>query len=841
MYQNNNQSVIKQLSKAQFYSHKVRNILSIFAIALTTILIAAVLTAGFSFFTTMKEAGDTAPGPGADGALMGTKAQFEQVKELPQVEWVNFVQRCSTTSLHNDVFSGIKTELFAPDNNFYKNNMVELKSGKFPENYTEIIISDTLAKTLTIEEVTGQKLYLQVVITKNGNQEEKEFPFTICGFYQNPLRNISSIYEEIYTDSSFITQYNPELGKNQNYIYIKLNNLNPFLMKSDVYDNLIEIKDIVNADAVSTNHTDYFMSSFIMIFPMLLFVIAIMTSGYFLIYNVFYISIVSDIQWFGMLKTIGTTEKQLKAVLRKQIRLLAFCGIIIGSIIGYIIGVYIAPGIVRMTEYSIFYKAPNFFIIFLFSILFSWITVCISSRKPLKTASSIAPIEAMKYSPPKKKKNLFTILSFAMSGVVFLVVCNVTIGFQIEHMVERYNQEDFRIFHELAIWSAFEPYKPISKDLGRKLEELPFIEQIDVIYEARTLPDYSDTNFGSLYESSKGTVKLSGKLKEEKEELAKINPVTGYDKGEYLTENETIKLKITGLPVNRLEKETKYVDILEGTIDKEKFASGDYILYSSVDYEISSSDSVDKNKLIHAGDRIELSFYDDITESYYKKTVTVMAVVKNGDMFGTGDILYSDIVMPDTVFKNIYSNYEERIAYIQIIAKEELTKEQVQIITNLIGEEHNTQIKINSRDNTRTYYIKQKQSLGMMGIFMAGLLGIIGISNIINTVASDMFSRKKELTIRRSIGMTQKQICRMFFLDSFKICLKSFVIMIPLGVCLTYLVASNVMFTGFSFIVFVESIIVIFAISIIICIILSSLITRELNKKTVVERLRELV
>ena len=51
----------------------------------------------------------------------------------------------------------------------------------------------------------------------------------------------------------------------------------------------------------------------------LLFVFVVMFCGYLLIYNIFYISIVNDIRFFGMLKTIGTTAKQIRTLLTWQV------------------------------------------------------------------------------------------------------------------------------------------------------------------------------------------------------------------------------------------------------------------------------------------------------------------------------------------------------------------------------------------------------------------------------------------------------------------------------------------------------------------------------------------
>ena len=60
----------------------------------------------------------------------------------------------------------------------------------------------------------------------------------------------------------------------------------------------------------------------------------IVFSGYLLIYNVLYISITKDIQFYGMLKTVGTTPKQIRKMVRLQAFSLAGIGIPIGMGLG---------------------------------------------------------------------------------------------------------------------------------------------------------------------------------------------------------------------------------------------------------------------------------------------------------------------------------------------------------------------------------------------------------------------------------------------------------------------------------------------------------------------------
>ncbi|WP_414732830.1 ABC transporter permease [Acetobacterium carbinolicum] len=835
MFRNNNKEIVKSLAANGLKKNRNRNMVMVIAIFLATVLISFVLTAGFSFFTTMYESSQATPGPGADGALIGTRETYDKALANSQVEWADFVSKCSTTSLHNDDFAGIQTELLAPDESFYTHNYIALIQGVFPKTKTQILISDTLAQKIGIKEL-GTEIALQVVVLQNNEEQEQEIPFEVCGIYKNPLANISGSYEEIYTVPDFIETYNPEMPKNNNAIYVKLNNLNPFLLKSDVYGKLSELGEVTHADAIQTKNYSTFAYSLVMALPLLLFIVLIMMSGYFLIHNVFAISVTSDVRWFGMMKTIGTTKKQLKAIYMRQVRILALIGISFGALAGYVVGLLLAPEIIHMTDYYLYYKAPNLWLVLLLAILFSWLTVWISCSRTLRTAASFSSIEAARYTPRHKNK-AFTVISFALSGIVFLTVCNVSFGFQVENMVDRYNQNDSRIYHTANFWTLDEPYNPITEELNTEIEKLSFVERTDVIYRAKTRPDLIEGLSQRMYESFLAEVKLDGKLKQEIEAIAEVQGKAGIVQR---LPNGNIKLEISGLPAQRLEQEAKYLKILDGEINIEKFESGDYILYQDIDYLNITDQEVDTDTKIHAGDVMELSFYEDSTDTYHIKEVTVMAVIEKDDRYGTGDISYNNIVLSDTLFQSIYPNYNERIASIQIVSKAGLNQQQIEAITNLVKKEHNTQIRMDSRYEDRNYYTHQKTSIMILGFFLALILGIIGISNMVNTLITDTLARKKEVLIFQAVGMTRKQLWKALFKKNLFLCFSSAIIVLVAGCYITVAVASASMFTGFNKMLFGVSFFLLMAFMVVLCAVLATIMTRQLNKKSVVERLREI-
>lgn len=836
MFENNNKEIIKEVAWEQYRNHKLKNYITILAIALTSILITAMLAAGISFISTIDNGMEQSPGPEAHGSITGGKVQYDKVLMQEEVEWADYVEQCSTVGLHNYEFGGINTRLYAPDDNFYKDNHVILSDGTYPQSTSEIMISDTMVKNIGMDSPIGKEFPLKVVILEDGLNVEQEIPMKICGIYKNPLYQISSIYEEIYTAPGFALEFNPELNQERHIIYVKLNNINPILLKTDIESKMGALSDKVggNSSSAGKNSTTGLMDSIMVVLPVIFFVFLLMCSGYFLIYNVFYISISSDIRWYGMMKTIGTTKKQLKQILNLQMRRMSIIGITVGVIIGYGIGCLIGPRVVAMTTFSVYYKSPPFVIVALLAVFFTYITVKISARKPFAMAADISSVAAAKYVAPKKK-NIFTIISLSLSGSIFLIVMNTVIGFQTDVFVDRYNQHDYAVRHNASRWTIDEPYKPISDALVQNIKELPFVENVELIYCGRT----NNNKIADLfYDYSKGEIKPGNKLYDfYQKEL-------GEHVSAFINERGNLSLPIFGISQDRWDTEMVNYNILSGAIDKEKFASGEYVVYQKEPYDyfiknnhiISTTQAEDQ---ITAGDTLSLSIYDEDRDVYIDKEVTVLAVIDSAHEYSSSDLSSAVIIMPEKMFQEIYSGYSNMISSIQIKAKEEMTEVESDQVMELIRQEYNVQLMTDSRYESRIEAESNKVTYTFIGSFFVVILGIIGISNIINTVTADIFGRRKEYAAMQSIGMTKKQLYRELLKNSGKFCVYALLVTIPLGSVGAYMLASSNLFTGFNLILFVESVFWVMLVMFAISAIIAKILTQVLNSKSIVQRLRE--
>lgn len=307
MFRNSNGALEKELAAEDYKAHPVRNRLAVLAVALSAILLSVTFSVGIGFVQTSARAMGASPGPGCDSAaIFGDEEILEKVRKQPQVDWAAYVRRCSSTRLHNREFQPLDVYLLAADEVHYDKNMVDLLVGTYPQTANEILLSDTMSDRLGLEQQLGVHYTLKVVVQKDEEQVEEEIPMTVCGYYRNPIRNCADVYEEIYTDESFIDVYNPELPAGYDTIYVKLNNLNPLKFGHDRGKKLFELNEIVEGNGGQYKNSDM---TLLVIIPMFLIIVCIMFCGYFFIYNIFDISVVNDIQFYGELKTIGMSSK----------------------------------------------------------------------------------------------------------------------------------------------------------------------------------------------------------------------------------------------------------------------------------------------------------------------------------------------------------------------------------------------------------------------------------------------------------------------------------------------------------------------------------------------------
>lgn len=783
MFQNNNQEIIREIAAENLKNHRLRNVMAVLAITLTTLLITVVCTAGIGISSAMQRGTDITPGPMSDGAIAASLEQYEEIAELEQVQWADYVRPAVVGNLRNKETVGINTAVLAPGGGFYEEQSVELLDGAFPETADEIAVSATLAERFGQPSKAGWELLMKAIVLENGVQTEKEITMTVSGIVESPIRYLQDTYEELYVAEDFITVYNPEMEEADRTVYVKLQEGS---YEGDTYSELSRINEELGCGGVTYKMENPMDLVLLLALAMLLGIIVF--AGYLLIYNIFYISVVNDIRFFGMMKTIGTTPRQVKKMLSYQVWRLAAAGIAAGLVLGYLVGVPVGDVVMQQTNYAAFYEASVNPLLFAASALFSAVTVAISSRKSYRKAAKISPVEAARYRGSlreNRQKRIWSSLSLMLGSVIFIIVYCVTIGYNVEDMVDRYESADVTIQQNNTIWEDEQAYHPISPELVSRLEALPYVERVRTCYQAR---DEEASNKDSEFSGSSVTLVQNDQILEE---LKAAYP-DGESRDFWLDEEGRMCLVVQGVPVSQLSLEGEFVDVLEGELDPEKFAEGNYLIYQRFTADSDADDSG-----VHAGDVLQLSFGREGTDTYVEKEFTVLAVIYDRTQYAQGILESGRITLPENVFKEIFSGWEEQISRIFVDGKEELTQEQTGEITDMVQSQFNSQVGISSRAETREFQTEQKNSMTVLGLFLGLVFGLIGITNVVNTLVTGVISRKLEYAAMQSVGMTRKQMCSSIFGDGLCLCGVSLAGAFFLGGALAWAVAEGIpFFTG---------------------------------------------
>jgi putative ABC transport system permease protein len=240
----------------------------------------------------------------------------------------------------------------------------------------------------------------------------------------------------------------------------------------------------------------------------------ILLSGYLIIYSVFTISVNADIHFYGLLKTIGTTGKQIRKIIRTQALVLSAAGIPLGLALGYICGVLLSPVVLRIFDLGVITQASSNPAVFVFAAAFSGLTVFIGCRKPGKIASKVSPVEAVKYSGAsagggKKTKKTRAVTPFSMAWAnvtrekrrLFVIVTSLSLAlillnsafsatksFDMDAYLSNSIISDFNV----ADYSIFGPSRDkstegVTPELLREAEERGAKEIINTFFSSLTL------------------------------------------------------------------------------------------------------------------------------------------------------------------------------------------------------------------------------------------------------------------------------------------------------------------------------------------------------------------
>ena len=182
-----NKKCIRRLAFKNLQSAKLRNLITVIAVALTTVLFTTLFTIALSMVENFQQSNFRQVGTYAHGIFKElTKEQFDELKDDPLIkEWG--LRRLAGLAT-DDVFNKSQVEVSYMDENCTKWSYAIPKEGRMPQKGMEVSMDTTALKELGAEPVLGEEITITYPIRNSNAVDGEEVcrtdTFTLVGFWE---------------------------------------------------------------------------------------------------------------------------------------------------------------------------------------------------------------------------------------------------------------------------------------------------------------------------------------------------------------------------------------------------------------------------------------------------------------------------------------------------------------------------------------------------------------------------------------------------------------------------------------------------------------------------------
>ena len=744
------------------------------------------------------------------------------------------------------------------DEKSFANLTVDLLDGDYPKNSNEILISEELYLLDKDKYNIGKEITLNYGERKtlDGYTMTKENPYNEDEVITNSTEETFTIVGIMDRDYGLDPHGDPGIGcltvdlensiNNNQSVYIRIKNpasyektFSEILGTTFTNDSPTATEEYsINASLLRWQALKFDSSTTTMIYSIMsVLLVIIVGTSIFCIKNSFDISVMEKKKNYGMLASAGATKKQIKKNVITEGLMLGIIGIPVGIIVGYI-AVFILTIIVNgvigdFITRNVEMRCIISWLPILVSIILGVVTIYFSSIRAAKKASKVSPIDlirsnddvkinknklktpsiikkvfgiggviAYKNLKRSKKKYRTTVISLAVSVFVFISM-NTFMYYTFSVTNTYYNNIDYNIM----VTSSFED--------SPKLEDVLKVKGTD---------DYT-----MLYQSSLTT---DGYL--EIDDLSKLT-----DFGKNILEE--------GLREQGCYDERK--DIFDMNCDKKRKMNiigmdeksfKEYVDKLGLDYNSVKNKGVLVNNYSYInaeGVRMEKGIYN------YKKNDTIKGTYN-------GSPLEIDVSKVTNVRPSGLENFWDSGGYL-IVSEEEYHDLDFRPYILTIQADNPTQVTLDideelpelSAVNIEENAQAEKSLYLLMAIFLYGFIAVItliGVTNIFNTITSNLELRQKEFAMLKSVGMTRKEFNRMINLETIFYSIKALIYGVALGSIgsyLVYLATASKLDYGYHF-PLSATIISIVAVFVLVYIIMRYSMSK-INKQNIIETIRK--
>ncbi len=847
-----NTFTIKNLKKS-----RRRTIVTIIGIMLSTALIMAVTTFVSSFQQFMVDYSVYNNGNYFIGVQNADSALTQEILGNDRYSDFSLAKSIGYT-LAKDCENEYKPYIYimGVDDAFIENMPVHLVSGRLPANDREIILPQHLYSNGGVYYELGDEVNWSVglrvsegytlwqdtpYITPDTETLEyvSSMAYTVVGFYERA--NFEDYEAPGYTaitktDFSVIAAtgeglYSVYFKTDKGEAYSEVENL---LYKISSHDNSLNAGNVGVAtndsllEAYFQSRYDSFNQAIIGIATIL--IIIIMVGSIMLIYNAFAISVSERTKQFGLLSSIGATKKQIKKTVIFEALTLSVAGILLGVLLGIggvagtllILDPFIASvfGLPISIHLSVSWAALAI------AVVVALITVLISAWIPATRAMKVTAIEAIrqnndyknarkqiktskltgklfgfegtlaaKYFKRNKKKYRVTIISLFISIVLFISVSSFA-GYLMTTVKGQYEGSNFEVLANVYRSDGEIDKEELLNELGKvqNIDDITCLEHIRVAMPTKL----NEQNMSKEYLNWLMASPLPEG--EENKSIVSINIIDDESFRQYCERNK--------LDVDVYTNPDKPLFIASDNVkkwDAENERYRNFKVFNGKPGSIVLDMDSKYGNFIYKG---ELD--SDAGKDSMKKT------------FEIG--YYSADLAPGCVNK-----YEISIMTSQSMAQAlgiEITVNDLQYLINT--EQHEKVAKdieeLLEKDGTAYYILdveeEEEQNANLvfiMKVFAYGfiiMISLISITNVFNTISTNVMLRRKEFAMLKTVGMTRKGFNKMMNFECILYGSKAVLYGLPVSIGVSYLIY-NYFDSAFEFAFYVPASAVIIAVGVV--------------------------
>ena len=791
LFGNNNTKIIRSLSKKYFKKNRIRNVTAILAITMTAFLFTSIISLAFNMTSSLQLSMFMQKGSKADGTLgYMTEEQYRQLVESDFIQEAGHRRFLAYAS--NPI--GHTVEINYADSVQQELTFCAPTHGAAPQQSNEIITTDRALKALGVEVKIGASVPIEFEV----RGQTYHYDMVLSGWWETNNDTVS----RIIVSEQFVEE-NPELFKNT---YAADGEMVGLIFSDVVLKNKVNIKgqledfaymvggDPENMEAdnyilCSENQMTQGMTSRETILFAAVFALLFVVCGYLLIYNVFDISVMQDVRQYGLLRTIGTSSRQIKKLVNRQALCLTLISLPIGLATGFLAGWLVLP--VAMSLFSSEHKSvmsalqvSTSPLIFIIASMFTILTVYISTRKPAKRAAKVSPLEAVRYTeqgnfkrkPTKrtqgaklsrmalsnfgrnKRRSVFIIISLLLCIVFVNSAVVITQSIDEEKFISRNTKTDYTIYNSIVA-NVYEGFRYHSDELPTSV--IDFINQQPGIENGRSLyrNTLDDTNV--LVDYGIENISCTGTWEEDD---GRINKAYGNYSMAAAPETENL---FYGNIYGASEQFFFDLTIFDGEQDaevlKQKMQSGEYVILGcSMDRLTGEPKETPLTEQLQVGDSI--SFYKD---GELFKTFTILARAKVvGTEIETASSTSAEttigkdaprLYMADSMFMQLYDNPTIFSYGFDVSEGQEA---QIEAFLNNFTASNPT-VAYTSTEVLKQYTNSVQNTVLLVGGMIAAIMAFAGLINFTNMMITSIITRRNEFATMQSIGMTNRQLRRL--------------------------------------------------------------------------------